>query len=191
MNQLLKLLIEAGPLVIFFVANNQFGIYAATGVFMVAMLVSIIAAKIMFKKVSLMQWMSLALVLLFGGATIYFEDELFIKLKPTILNTLFGLALLTGVMFGKPFLKNVMETAFPDMPHEAWIILSRRWGFYFLFSAALNEVIWRNFSTELWIASKLWLMMPLGFVFAMTQVPLMMKYLPQEDEESTKDKPET
>ncbi|WP_138381008.1 septation protein A [Luteithermobacter gelatinilyticus] len=181
MNQLYKLLIEAGPLVIFFIANGQWGIYAATAVFMTAMIISMVASRILLKEISLMLWLSVALVTIFGGATLYFEDEAFIKIKPTILYSLFAAVLLLGTLLKKPFIRNVMEAGFPPLEDVAWTKMNFRWGVFFLFCALLNEYIWRTYDTQTWIAAKLWLFMPLSFVFAMAQVPLIMKYQIEED----------
>ena len=182
MNQLYKLLIEAGPLVIFFVANAQVGIFNATAIFMVVMIVAMIAAKVLLKEISLMMWISVGLVVVFGSATIYFEDETFIKLKPTILYSLFAATLLLGTALKKPFIRTVMEAGFPPMEDIAWDKMNFRWGLFFVFCALLNEYVWRNYDTDTWIAAKLWLFMPLSFVFALSQLPLIMKYQMGEPE---------
>ncbi|WP_417316710.1 septation protein A [Emcibacter sp.] len=185
MNQLYKLLIEAGPLVIFFVANGQVGIFSATAIFMVVMIISMIASKILLGQISTMMWISVGLVVVFGSATIYFEDETFIKLKPTILYSMFAATLLLGTALKKPFIRNVMEAGFPPMEDIAWHKMNFRWGLFFIVCALLNEYVWRNYSTDTWIAAKLWLFLPLSFVFAMAQLPLIMKYQKEEPAEDT------
>ncbi len=188
MKQVIKLLIEMGPIVVFFYANSYYadenglgGIIPATKIFMVAMAISMIFSKILLKKITIMLWISAGLVAIFGGLTIYFDNEIFIKIKPTILYTLFSLTLLGGYAFGKPFIKNLMEAGFPPMAEIAWMKMSRNWGLFFIGCALLNEYVWRNYSNEDWISAKIWVFMPLSFVFAMAQMPLVMKH--QIDEE--------
>ncbi|MDG1708947.1 MAG: septation protein A [Emcibacteraceae bacterium] len=187
MNQIVKLLIELGPIVVFFYANGQYsddngvgGIIPATKVFMVAMAISMVCSKIFLKKVAVMLWVSAALVGVFGGLTIYFDSEIFIKIKPTILYTFFALTLLGGYAMGKPFMKSLMEAGFPPIADIAWMKMSRNWGLYFLFSAVLNEVLWRNLSNADWIAAKMWVFMPMSFIFAMAQMPIIMKHQLEE-----------
>ena len=145
MNQLIKLLIELGPIIIFFYANGQYadengmgGIVPATKVFMVAMSISMICSKLILKKIATMLWISAVLVGVFGGRTIYFDSELFIKIKPTILYTFFAITLLVGYAKGKPLIKTLMEAGFPPIKDIAWMKMSRNWGLYFAFSAILN-----------------------------------------------------
>jgi len=178
--QLLKVFIEMFPIILFFYAydaKDMESVFLATKVFMGAMAVSMIASKILFKKIGLMLWISGGLVGIMGGATIYFHNELFIKLKPTILYSFFAAVLLGGLPFGKFFLKNVFEAGFPPLPDEAWKKLSFRFGIFYIFNAILNEIIHRNFAFDTWIATKLWLFMPLSILFMMAQMPMLMKYM--------------
>lgn len=188
MNQILKLLIELGPLVVFFYANSHYadetgsgGIIPATKIFMVAMAISMILSKILLKKIAVMLWVSAGLVGIFGGLTIYFDSEIFIKIKPTILYTLFAATLLGGYSVGKPFMKNLMEAGMPPIEEIAWLKISRNWGIYFICCAILNEIVWRNFTNAEWIAAKIWIFMPLSFVFALAQMPIIMKHQIEED----------
>ncbi|PCI32912.1 MAG: septation protein A [Alphaproteobacteria bacterium] len=186
--QLLKLVIEMFPIVLFFYAydaKDMETVYLATKVFMGAMVISMIASKLVFKKIGLILWISGGLVGILGGATIYFHNELFIKLKPTILYSFFAAALLGGLAFGKFFLKNVFEAGFPPLPDEAWKTLTFRFGLFYVFNAVLNEVIHRNFEFDIWIATKLWLFMPLSLLFMMAQMPMLMKYMDVEEEGSS------
>ncbi|PCJ41371.1 MAG: septation protein A [Alphaproteobacteria bacterium] len=183
--QLLKLFIEMFPIILFFYAydsKDMESVYLATKVFMAAMVVSLIASKLVFKKIGLILWISGGLVGILGGATIYFHDEIFIKLKPTILYGFFAVALLGGAVFGKYFLKNIFGAGFPPMPDEAWKKLSVRFGVFYIFNAILNEIIHRNFAFDTWIATKLWLFMPMSILFMMAQMPMLMKYMDIEDE---------
>jgi len=183
--QLLKLFIEMFPIILFFYAydaKEMESVYLATKVFMAAMAVSMIASKVIFKKIGLILWISGGLVGILGGATIYFHNEIFIKLKPTILYSFFAAALLGGAAVGKYFLKNIFGAGFPPMPDEAWRKLTIRFGVFYIFNAILNEVIHRNFAFDTWIATKLWLFMPMSILFMMAQMPMLMKYMDVEDE---------
>lgn len=190
MNQIIKLLIELGPIIVFFYANGQYadetgsgGIIPATKVFMVAMAISMICSKIFLKKIAVMLWVSAALVGIFGGLTIYFDSEIFIKIKPTILYSFFAIVLLGGYAMGKPFMKTLMEAGFPPVEEIAWMKMSRNWGLYFVFSAVLNEILWRNLSNADWISAKIWVFMPMSFIFAMSQMPIIMKHQIEDVEE--------
>jgi intracellular septation protein len=201
-NALLKLVLEMGPLVSFFLANSkpdwfrpllapilpsalitgpQSGIFIATAVFMVAMLASLILTKALIGKLPIMPLVSGVVVLVFGGLTLWLRDDLFIKLKPTIVNTLFGAVLLGGLAMGKPLLPYVLDSVF-RLTHEGWRQLTLRWGVFFFFLAALNEVVWRFFSTDFWVAFKVWGVMPITIVFAMAQVGLLQRYELKMDE---------
>lgn len=178
--QLVKLLVEMLPIILFFYtydAKDMESVYLATKVFMGAMVVSMIASKLIFGHIGLILWISGGLVGVLGGATIYFHNDLFIKLKPTILYSFFALALLGGLAFGKFFLKNVFEAGFPPLPDDAWKKLTFRFGIFYIFNAVLNEIIHRSFDFDIWIATKLWLFMPLSILFMMAQMPMLMKHM--------------
>lgn len=175
MNALLKFALELGPLVIFFAANARGGLFWATGLFMVATAISLTVSWLMIRRLPIMPLVTGVVVFIFGGLTLYLQDEQFIKLKPTIVNVLFGGTLLIGLAFGKSLLAVVFEAAF-DLNEEGWRKLTFRWALFFLLLAVLNEVIWRNFSTDFWVAFKVWGVMPLTFLFALSQVPLLQKY---------------
>jgi intracellular septation protein len=201
-NALLKLVLEMGPLVAFFLANSrpelfrpllapllpaslltgaQSGIFVATAVFMAAMLTSLALTKTLMGKLPIMPLVSGAVVLVFGGLTLWLQDDSFIKLKPTIVNTLFGCVLLGGLALGKPLLPLVLDSVF-RLTDEGWAKLTLRWGLFFFVLAALNEIVWRAFSTDFWVAFKVWGVMPLTIVFAMSQVGLLQRHeLKDED----------
>jgi intracellular septation protein len=201
-NPLLKLVLEMGPLVVFFLANSrpelfrpllravlppallegpQSGIFIATAVFMIAMLVSLVLTRWLLKTLPIMPLISGAMVLVFGGLTLWLADDLFIKLKPTIVNALFGCALLGGLALGKPLLPYVLDSVFRLTP-EGWVKLTFRWGLFFFVLAALNEAVWRSFPTDTWVAFKVWGVMPLTIGFALSQMGLLKRYELNEDE---------
>ena len=178
--QALKLAIELGPLLIFFAANYAAGIYAATGAFMVATLVALAAAWWLFRKVPVMPIVSGAVVLVFGGLTLYLQDETFIKLKPTIVYVTFAVILAGGYLMKKPLLALLFGPMF-NLTDEGWDKLTIRWIAFFVAMAILNEIMWRNFSTDTWVSFKAFGFLPITFAFAMAQLPLMQRYaLPEK-----------
>jgi intracellular septation protein len=174
-NPLLKLVLELGPLVAFFVANARGGIMTATAVFMVAVAISLVLSYVLLRKVAIMPLVSGVVVLTFGGLTLFLNDELFIKLKPTIVNALFGSILLGGLAAGRSFLKIVFDAVF-DLTEEGWKKLTFRWGLFFFALAVLNEIVWRTQSTDFWVAFKVWGMMPITFAFTLAQMPLIQRH---------------
>lgn len=198
-NPYLKMALDLGPLVVFFFANSQgknlavkypmlaeLGepIFIATALFMVATIISLTISWLLTRSIPIMPLVTGVVVLVFGGLTIYLHNDTFIKLKPTIVNTLFGSVLLIGLFFGKSLLKYAFEAAF-KIDEEGWRKLTFRWGCFFFFLAALNEVIWRNFSTDFWVAFKVWGNMPLTFIFMMFQMKLWKDHELPEEEEGT------
>lgn len=175
LNPWLKFALELGPLVVFFSVNARAGLFWGTGAFMAATAISLIVSWLLIRRVPIMPLVTGVVVLVFGGLTLYLHDELFIKLKPTIVNTMFGAVLLGGLFFGKSLLAVVFDAAF-SLTEEGWKKLTFRWALFFFALAILNEVIWRNFSTDFWVAFKVWGVMPLTFLFALTQVPLLQRY---------------
>ena len=191
---LIKLALELGPLLVFFAANAlgddilaaypalgawfSQPIIFATAVFMVAMAVSLVLSRLILKRVAVMPLVTGVVVLVFGGLTLYLQDDTFIKMKPTIVNGLFGAVLLGGLLFGQSLLRYVFGDVYKLKP-EGWLALTVRWGVFFFVLAALNEIIWRSFSTDMWVAFKVWGIMPLTIVFSMFQLPLLSKYAPE------------
>jgi len=175
LNPVLKLVLDIGPLVLFFAANSKFGIFVATGVFMAAILIALAVSYAMTRHVAVMPLVTAAIVLVFGGLTLVLHDELFIKLKPTIIYVLFGATLLGGLAFGKPLLGMVFDSVF-HLQAEGWRKLTWRWALFFFALAVLNEIVWRTQTTDFWVSFKLFAVVPLTFLFAALQVPLLTKY---------------
>jgi intracellular septation protein len=175
--QLIKIALELGPLVVFFIANANADIFAATAWFMGAMVVSLALSWFILKRVAVMPLVTGVVVLIFGGLTLYLQDDTFIKMKPTIVNSLFGAVLLGGLVFGQSLLRYVFGDVYKLKP-QGWLVLTLRWGLFFFVLAALNEIIWRSFDTNTWVAFKVWGIMPLTIVFSMFQLPVLSKYAP-------------
>ena len=178
--QLIKLVLELGPLVLFFITNARAGIFAATAWFMGAMVVSLILSWLILKRVAIMPLVTGVVVLVFGGLTLYLQDDTFIKMKPTIVNILFGGVLLGGLVFGQSLLKYVFGDVY-KLQARGWWILTLRWGVFFFVLAALNEVVWRNFTTDQWVMFKVWGIMPLTIAFSMLQMSVLSKYAPTDE----------
>ena len=177
LNPILKLVLDIGPLVLFFAVNAKFGIYAATGSFMVAVLIALAVSYAMTRHIAVMPLVTAAIVLVFGGLTLILHDELFIKLKPTIIYVLFGGTLLVGLALGKPFLSILFDQMF-HLTDEGWRKLTVRWSLFFFALAILNEIVWRTQTTDFWVSFKLFGVVPLTFLFGALQYPLLVKYHP-------------
>lgn len=172
---LVKMLVEFGPLVVLFVANSQLGIYWATGIFMAATVISLAVSRVVLGRIPVMPLVTALFVMVFGGLTIWLQDEQFIKVKPTIVYCLFAAILFGGLLAGKTFLKLALGEAF-RLTDEGWRKLTVRWGGFFLFLALVNEFVWRNFSTDFWVGFKVFGAIPLLMLFAVAQVGLMQRY---------------
>jgi intracellular septation protein len=179
LNPLLKIALDLGPLVLFFIANSRFGIFGATGVFMAAIVAALVTGYVLTRHVPVMPLVSAIIVLIFGGLTLYLQDETFIKIKPTIIYVMFGAILLGGQMMGKPLLAMVFDQVFHLNP-EGWRKLTIRWAVFFFALAVLNEIVWRTQTTDTWVAFKVFGFMPLTFIFAAAQYPLLQKYAVKE-----------
>jgi intracellular septation protein len=175
MNPFLKLALELGPLGVFFFANAKFGIFTATGAFMVAIVIALSVSWWLTRRFAIMPLITAAVVLVFGGLTLFLQDEVFIKMKPTIVNTLFGATLLIGLAFGKSLLGYVFDSVF-KLDQVGWRKLTFRWGLFFLVLAILNEVVWRQFSTDTWVSFKVFGIMPLTIAFTLSQMPLIQRH---------------
>lgn len=172
---LIRIATDLGPLVLFFAAFELYGIYAATAAFMVAVLAALGFGYWRDRKFLPMPLFTAALVLVFGGLTLYLKNDIFIKMKPTVLYAFFGVLLVGGLRFNRLFIKYVFAQAF-DLSEAGWRKLTYRWGFFFLALAAVNEMVWRSFSTAIWVDFKVWGIMPLILLFAVAQSPLVMKH---------------
>jgi intracellular septation protein len=171
-SQLLKLAVEVGPLVVFFIVNSRAGIFWGTGVFMVATVAALIASRLLFGRIPVMPLVSGACVVVFGGLTLWLQDDHFIKIKPTIVNALFAVALFGGLLAGHSLLKVVFGEVF-RLNEDGWRKLTLRWACFFTFLAVLNEVIWRTVSTDTWVSFKVFAIMPLTMIFALSQIGLL------------------
>jgi intracellular septation protein len=148
----------------------------ATSAFMLATVVALIVSRLKLGNISPMLWISGALVLVFGGLTIYFHDPKFIQMKPTFVYTVFAAILGFGLLTGRPLLEQLLGTAYPGLSPLGWHKVTRNWALFFLGMALLNELVWRNSSFDFWTAFKLWGAIPMTFVFALANVPMMMKH---------------
>ncbi len=174
--QVIKLVLELGPLIVFFGVNVfSDNIFTATAWFMGAMVVSLGVSWLIFKRVAVMPLVTGIVVLVFGGLTLYLQNDVFIKMKPTIVNALFGSVLLGGMAFGQSLLRYVFGEVY-HLKERGWWLLTLRWGLFFFFLAIVNEVVWRNFSTDTWVAFKVWGIMPITIIFSMFQVPVLNRY---------------
>ncbi|WP_062206377.1 septation protein A [Aureimonas sp. AU12] len=189
-NPLLKFALELGPLVVFFFANSRGDqiasafpalgnlggpLFVATALFMVATVVALSVSYALTRTLPIMPIVSGLVVVVFGTLTLWLQDEVFIKMKPTIVNGLFAAILLGGLAFGKPLLGYVFDQAF-KLDDAGWHKLTFRWGWFFVVLAILNEVVWRNFSTDAWVAFKVWGTMPITVLFMLAQFPLLKRH---------------
>ena len=204
LNPTLKLLLDLGPLVLFFLANSRpalflplvspilpadiasgerTGIFVATAVFMAAIVIAFVVSYVLTRHLPVMPLVTAIIVLVFGSLTLVLHDELFIKLKPTIIYLLFGAVLLGGLAFGKPLLGVVFDSVF-HLTDEGWRKLTLRWALFFFALALLNEIVWRTQTTDVWVSFKVFGVVPLTFLFGALQYPLLMKYAAPEAKEA-------
>src|SRR5258707_12376619 len=172
---LFKLATELGPLIIFSIANAKLDLFVATGAFMVAVIVAMVASYMVTRHVPMMAIVTAVVVIVFGTLTLMLHDETFIKMKPTIVYTLFAAILGGGLLFGRSFIAIMFDQMFNLTPH-GWRILTLRWALWFLAMAVLTGIIWRTQSTDFWVAFKTFGMVPLTMLFAITQIPLIKRY---------------
>jgi intracellular septation protein len=173
--QVIKLLVELGPLVVFFLANSQLGIFWGTGAFMAATIVSLVVSRAVLGRIPTMPLVTAVFVFVFGGLTLWLQDDQFIKIKPTIVNGLFSAILAGGLLADRIFLKVVFGDVM-RLTEVGWRKLTVRWSLFFLVLAGLNEIVWRSFSTDFWVSFKVFGIMPLTMAFAIAQVGLLKRY---------------
>jgi intracellular septation protein len=178
----MRLLLDIGPLILFFIANAKFGIFAATGAFIVAILAAMMVSLALTRRVTALQLFSAVMVVVMGGLTLYFHNETFIKIKPTIYYAFVAIILGYGLFADKPILKSVLGSAYPGLDATSWAKLARNWAIFFAAMALVNEEVWRNSSTEFWIGFKLWGAMPATLLFAVANIPMLMRHGLTRDE---------
>ena len=175
-NKGLGFALDFGPLLIFFLVYKFVGIIPGTAAFMAAILVAVIISKWKIGKISPMLWLSAVLVMGFGALTIYFNDPSFIQIKPTIIYTGFAVILGVGLLRGKAMLKYLLQAAYEGLTDEGWLKLSRNWAIFFVFMAILNEAMRMTMSFDLWLTLKVWGVTILSFIFAIANVPMLMRH---------------
>ncbi len=194
---LLNLLVDYGPVAVFFAiyrhyspaahdnaVGEVFAVMRGTVAFMMAAVIALAVSRWKLGKISPMLWLSTGLIVVFGGLTVFFQDKSWIQIKPTVIYLLFGAALLIGAARGKPLLKYLLQAAFEGLNDTGWMKLSRNWGLFFFFLAALNEVLRQQLTFGDWIAAKLWLFMPLTFLFTFAHIPMLLRHGMAESAES-------
>jgi len=177
-----RMLVDFGPLAVFFLVNTLMGgpqlarVLAATAAFMVAIFVAMGLSLWKTRHISPMLWITGVLVLVFGGLTLWFHDETFIKVKPTIVYAMFAIVLIYGLITGKPLLQTLLESAYPGLSERGWRLLTVNWACFFVAMAILNEIVWRTQSWDFWVAFKLWGVVPMTMVFALLNIPMLMRH---------------
>jgi len=185
----MRLLLDIGPLILFFVANAKFGVFTATAVFIVAILIAMMVSLALTRRVTALQLFSAVMVVVMGGLTLYFHNETFIKIKPTIYYAFVAAILGFGLIADKPILKSVLGSAYPGLDAAGWAKLTRNWALFFAVMAAVNEAVWRTTSTDFWIGFKLWGAIPATLLFALANVPMLMRHGLTQDEAASASEP--
>ena len=177
-----RLMIDLGPLLVFFLVNflapvpDVLKIFYATGAFMAAMIVAMMFSYLRYRHISPLLWFSGIMVVILGGVTIWLHNDVFIKMKPTVYYVFIASLLGFGLATGRNLLKMVLGAAYPGLSEQGWKLLTRNWAVFFLVMALVNELVWRNSTTSFWIGFKLWGFLPATFLFAIANVPMLMKH---------------
>ncbi|HEX8263512.1 MAG TPA: septation protein A [Allosphingosinicella sp.] len=177
-----RLMIDLGPLLVFFLVNflapvpDVLRIFYATGAFMAAMIVAMMLSYLRYRHISPLLWFSGIMVVILGGVTIWLHNDVFIKMKPTVYYLFIASLLGFGLMTGRNLLKMVLGAAYPGLSEQGWRLLTRNWAVFFVVMALVNEAVWRSSSTSFWIGFKLWGFLPATFLFAIANVPMLMKH---------------
>ena len=179
MKSILKILIDIGPLAIFFIFYSRGNLQSAILPLMIATIIAVLISYIIEKKIPIMPTVSAGIILLFGGLTIYFDNEIFFKMKPTIINIVFACVLYGGEFYNKPLLKFLLGGTL-KLQNKGWSLLTKRWIGFFIALAILNEIVWRTQSTDMWVNFKVFGILPITFIFTMTQFSLIKKYQIEE-----------
>ena len=175
MKSIFKLLIDIGPLAVFFVFYTRSDLKTAILPFMIATIIAVLFSYIIEKKIPIMPTVGAVIILIFGGLTIYFDNETFFKMKPTIINLLFAGILYGGIILNKSLLRYLLGAAL-KLQDEGWDILTKRWIGFFIALAILNEIIWRTQTTDIWVNFKVFGILPITFIFTLTQFSTIKKY---------------
>ena len=172
----IRLLLDLGPLVVFFAANARYGVFVGTGAFIIAFLIGMSVSLLVTHRVTPLQMFSGFLVIVMGGLTLWLHNETFIKVKPTLYYAVVAALLTFGLATGRPLLRSVLGSAYPGLNQTGWDKLTRNWALFFLGMAIANEAVWRNTTTAHWISYKLWIALPATFLFALANVPMLMRH---------------
>jgi intracellular septation protein len=177
-----RLLIDLGPLLVFFLVNffapvpSVMKIFVATGAFMVAMVAAMIFSALRYRRISPLLWFCGVAVVILGGLTIWLHQEWIIKMKPTLYYSVVAGLLAFGLATDRPLLQRVLGSTYPGLDEDGWRKLTRNWALFFAFMACLNEAVWRNSTTDFWVGFKLWGALPLTFLFAAANIPMLLKH---------------
>ena len=175
LNPLAKLGLDFGPLFLFFIANSYGGIFFATAAFMLAIMIALAIQYVLVRRIPIVPLVTAAIVLVFGALTLWLQNETFIKVKPTIIYSMFAAILFVGLLTGRPLFQLVLDGAF-HLTEEGWKKLTWRWALFFLALAVLNEIVWRTVSTDAWVAFKTFGFIPITLIFALAQTPVFVRY---------------
>ena len=171
-----RLLLDLGPLLVFLLANGRFGPFIGTGLFVLAFIVAMGVSLVATHRVTKLQLFSGFLVIVMGGLTLWLHNETFIKVKPTLYYAVVSALLFFGLATGRPLLQNLLGAAYPGLSPVGWTKLTRNWAIFFLAMAIANEAVWRNTSMANWLMYKLWIALPATFLFALANVPMLMRH---------------